>query len=301
MKSPTYGRLTSEGDRWVLSDIPPHVAIRLKNMFARISKTQTEVFTLPMSDEASADLCWFCHRYPFRMSEDDLARLAKMREIQARPEMRKLYRENAKKRACDPEWRAFLSEMIKERSLDPIAIHNHRAAMALLNSDPEFRARRVETLKKRSRDPLWRAKMADIGRKASRDPVLRKRRSVKMKEHYAEPQRREERRIEALALYADPAFAARRLEGIRKRYSDPKNLASHSAKTRARHKNPAFGRSGKMGIHLHWAKVHEAAGRLAAAEGQVEKLKALMAEAGHDPAELRVKEAAERYLEKRAA
>ncbi|NEI71028.1 ATP-dependent helicase [Rhizobium lusitanum] len=73
-----YGRLQLDGDRWVLSDVPPHVAIRLKNMFQRISKTQTKMFTLPASNEMSADLAWFMERYPFEMSASD-ARFLKRR------------------------------------------------------------------------------------------------------------------------------------------------------------------------------------------------------------------------------
>lgn len=67
----TYGRLELRDNRWVLSDVPPHVAIRLKNMFPRIPKTQTKVFDLPYSAEMSADLRWFFDRYPASMSDVD--------------------------------------------------------------------------------------------------------------------------------------------------------------------------------------------------------------------------------------
>lgn len=65
---PTYGRLELQGDRWVLSDVPPHVAIRLKSIFASIPKTQTKRFDLPASDQMSADIAWFLQRYPMSMS-----------------------------------------------------------------------------------------------------------------------------------------------------------------------------------------------------------------------------------------
>lgn len=79
--SPTYGRLELRGDRWVLSDVPPHVAIRLKSVFQRIPKTKTGVFDLPASDEMSADLRWFMERYPLAMTEDHRARLEEGRRL----------------------------------------------------------------------------------------------------------------------------------------------------------------------------------------------------------------------------
>lgn len=75
VKVPTYGRLQLQGNRWVLSDIPPHVAIRLKSMFPRVPKHQTGVFDLPANDAMSADLQWFLQRYPMDMSAADMERL----------------------------------------------------------------------------------------------------------------------------------------------------------------------------------------------------------------------------------
>lgn len=68
-----FGRLELVGNRWHMTDVPPNVAIRLKNMFARISKTQTKVFDLPATGEMSADLAWFMDRYPMHMSDADRA------------------------------------------------------------------------------------------------------------------------------------------------------------------------------------------------------------------------------------
>ena len=64
------------GRRWLLSEIAPHVALRLKNMFPRIAKTTTQSFAFPDTDESAQDLDWFLQRYPMRMSDDDRARLA---------------------------------------------------------------------------------------------------------------------------------------------------------------------------------------------------------------------------------
>lgn len=68
---PKYGRMEKQGDRWIITDVPPHVAIRLKNTFQRISKTQTKTFILPASDQMSTDLDWFMNRYPFEISAKD--------------------------------------------------------------------------------------------------------------------------------------------------------------------------------------------------------------------------------------
>lgn len=72
----SYGRLTFQSDRWVMSDVPPHVAIRLKNMFPRVPKHQTKVFDLPNTTSMCADLDWFLSRYPMEMTENDRVRLA---------------------------------------------------------------------------------------------------------------------------------------------------------------------------------------------------------------------------------
>lgn len=72
---PTYGRLEWVDGQWVLSDIPPNVAIRLKAVFPRIEKTQTRIFTMAATPEAAADLKWFFERYPVLMSDEDRARL----------------------------------------------------------------------------------------------------------------------------------------------------------------------------------------------------------------------------------
>lgn len=70
-----YGSLEMRGDRWVMTGIPPHVAIRLKATFPRIPKSETSAFTFHNTPEVSADLDWFLNRYPMRMSAADVARL----------------------------------------------------------------------------------------------------------------------------------------------------------------------------------------------------------------------------------
>lgn len=81
MKTPTYGKLTLQDNRWILSDIPPHVAIRLKSVFPRVPKHQTGVFDLPATSEFSADLSWFMSRYPLQISDSDRRALEGGKEL----------------------------------------------------------------------------------------------------------------------------------------------------------------------------------------------------------------------------
>ncbi|WIX32557.1 DEAD/DEAH box helicase [Salinicola sp. JS01] len=54
-----------------MSDIPPHVAIRLKQLFPRVPKHQTGTFSFPNDRQHCADLSWFLQRYPMAMTLDD--------------------------------------------------------------------------------------------------------------------------------------------------------------------------------------------------------------------------------------
>lgn len=73
----TYGRLefSRSDDCWVLSGISPNVAIRLKQLFPRLSKTATAPFYFPNDPQHAADLSWFSQRYPMDMAELDAAAL----------------------------------------------------------------------------------------------------------------------------------------------------------------------------------------------------------------------------------
>jgi SNF2 family DNA or RNA helicase len=48
----------------------PHVAIRLKNVFAKISKTQFGTLQVSATPENSRDLQWFMTRYPMEIGSD---------------------------------------------------------------------------------------------------------------------------------------------------------------------------------------------------------------------------------------
>lgn len=73
----TYGALAylKDADNWVMTGVPPHVAIRLKQIFPRIPKTSTNPFRFDNTTAICADLCWFMDRYPMAMSDDDAGRV----------------------------------------------------------------------------------------------------------------------------------------------------------------------------------------------------------------------------------
>ena len=62
---------------WWLSDVTPNVAIRLKQLFPRIQKTDPGPWAFPADAQHAADLEWFLQRYPMRMSLDDRSVLAR--------------------------------------------------------------------------------------------------------------------------------------------------------------------------------------------------------------------------------
>jgi superfamily II DNA or RNA helicase len=67
----TYGRIALRPKGWVLFDVEPHVAIRLKQMFPRIPKHATGSFDLSHDDATDSDLHWFLLRYPLGISSED--------------------------------------------------------------------------------------------------------------------------------------------------------------------------------------------------------------------------------------
>ncbi|WP_409286821.1 SNF2-related protein [Pseudomonas guariconensis] len=75
----TYGTLslTDKKQTWLMQGIAPHVSIRLKQLFPRISKTQVDCFTFPNDLEHCSDLDWFTSRYPLTISDADARALKK--------------------------------------------------------------------------------------------------------------------------------------------------------------------------------------------------------------------------------
>ncbi|MFG0772832.1 SNF2-related protein [Vibrio plantisponsor] len=67
-----YGKLSLEKDhRWKLSDIKPHVSLRLKQLFPRLSQGKLPPFFLNDVLDTASDLVWFMNRYPFEMNHSD--------------------------------------------------------------------------------------------------------------------------------------------------------------------------------------------------------------------------------------
>jgi superfamily II DNA or RNA helicase len=76
----TYGNLeqvTRFGDaKWLMSNVKPHVAIRLKQLFPRIPKTDPGPWLFDGDTQTASDLSWFMLRYPMEMKSQDIQALA---------------------------------------------------------------------------------------------------------------------------------------------------------------------------------------------------------------------------------
>lgn len=70
----TYGSLARAGDQWVVRDLEPHVAIRLKALFPGVPKAAKQA-AFPATPTIEVDLAWFVDRYPLDASVEDLAAL----------------------------------------------------------------------------------------------------------------------------------------------------------------------------------------------------------------------------------
>lgn len=81
--SKTYGRLSySKNDqRWIIDALEPHVSIRLKQLFPKIPKGKSGVFSIPDTPDSAADLKWFTDRYPLLHSVDEFQYLESRRNI----------------------------------------------------------------------------------------------------------------------------------------------------------------------------------------------------------------------------
>lgn len=72
----TYGTLRFEGAKFVI-ECEPHVVIRMKRVFAKISNRQHGTIEIAATEETARDLEWFMVRFPFEMDEDGKAQLTK--------------------------------------------------------------------------------------------------------------------------------------------------------------------------------------------------------------------------------
>jgi len=75
----TYGKLYLSEDKkhWLINNAEPHVCIKLKALFTKISRAQTQPFKFIKTDETCRELLWFIDRYPLTISENDLILLKK--------------------------------------------------------------------------------------------------------------------------------------------------------------------------------------------------------------------------------
>jgi hypothetical protein len=76
----THGRCDFIDGRFYLNDVPAHISMRLKQVFAQIPKTTTKDFVLNTNTETCVDLLWFFDRFPFEISGPAERRLAAGRQ-----------------------------------------------------------------------------------------------------------------------------------------------------------------------------------------------------------------------------
>jgi hypothetical protein len=79
----TYGTVErlADGSGWRVTEIEPHVAIKLKAVFPRLPKTGRVPFELRGGPAIDADLAWFMSRYPMRIAETDHARMVERKTL----------------------------------------------------------------------------------------------------------------------------------------------------------------------------------------------------------------------------
>ena len=85
MNSPTtfYGDMAYDPERqsWVVTQLKPHVAIRLKAIFPRIPIGKSSRLVIAASPDTAADLQWFMERYPLKASPEDRAVLKEAAKV----------------------------------------------------------------------------------------------------------------------------------------------------------------------------------------------------------------------------
>lgn len=72
----TYGSIEKMHDGWRITEIEPHVRIRLKSVFRGIEKTASPPYELRGSASLDADIDWFLSRYPLEITTADKAILS---------------------------------------------------------------------------------------------------------------------------------------------------------------------------------------------------------------------------------
>jgi len=71
----TYGKIYLDEDKkhWKINNAEPHVCIKLKAIFAKLSAGATQPFSFDNTPEVCQDLLWFTERYPLAISEADMS------------------------------------------------------------------------------------------------------------------------------------------------------------------------------------------------------------------------------------
>lgn len=71
----SFGKIIYREGFWVITEIAPHVAIKLKRFFPKIPQTSIVPFLLKETPDLASDLEWFMQRFPLEMSGEDRQRL----------------------------------------------------------------------------------------------------------------------------------------------------------------------------------------------------------------------------------
>lgn len=79
--SRTYGEIALCGNRWMISRLEPHVAIKLKNVFPKIPKASAGPYYFENTAEVCADLEWFFSRYPLNIDNKDQRGLRRNKKL----------------------------------------------------------------------------------------------------------------------------------------------------------------------------------------------------------------------------
>ncbi|MDC5753585.1 SNF2-related protein [Vibrio europaeus] len=61
------GKVSIDGDKWVLSEVKPHVCIWLKRLFPKLSQYAKQPYFLTDSPSMAADIAWMMQRYRFEI------------------------------------------------------------------------------------------------------------------------------------------------------------------------------------------------------------------------------------------
>lgn len=82
MNTKAYGTLeyNEKKDEWIIGKLEPHVSLRFKQLFPRVSTSQLPPFRIANTEDSCADLQWFTLRYPLTISDQDNAFLNKKKD-----------------------------------------------------------------------------------------------------------------------------------------------------------------------------------------------------------------------------